>query len=151
MFLPLRQSNVREQLSRPRSPVRGFEPCLGHWKLDVFACSEGRHQIKALKYKPDVPETELSRFAIPHSIRCLAANLHGSACRLVDRPYEIEQRRLPAAGRADDRYVISVGYIEAHSTQCVHSLFTEVVIACEISRFDDNWFVSHAIAVSLSV
>src|SRR5688572_9386060 len=97
MSLPVRKSDILQQLPRSHSSLSRFQSRLRHRKLDVFARGECRHEIKALEYEPDVSKPEARRFRIPHLANRLAADAHRPRGGTIDRAEQIEQCRLAAS------------------------------------------------------
>ena len=113
------------------SPARAARHLrLGHRQLDVLDRRQRRHQIEALKDETDVQQPKARRRRVAHLID--ARRRRSSPCPRVGRsmpPIEIEQRRLAAAGRADDRDVVAARDLERHAAHGAHELVAHVILA----------------------
>jgi hypothetical protein len=149
--LAVLETHICEKLTGAFNSPGRLHPRLRHRQLDVLARRKRRHQVEPLEDEADVMQSKPGGFAVAHRSHFDPAYPDCAAGRSVDRTQEIEERGFSAAGWSDDRDVIAIRQIQAHSAERMNPLGAEVIVASEVARFDDYPAIAHAIASCLSV
>ena len=121
---PMRDRAVLEQLHRPRLALGAAEPAAHHRQLHVLVRVQRRDQVVELEDEADRPGAVLRRILEP--LEPLAPDDDRPRVRPVERPDQVQQRALAAAGRPgqrDDvarlepeRHVLSAGSARPRTT-----------------------------------
>src|SRR6185503_12655698 len=125
MSLAITEPDVRKKLRGPLLSLITPHFRLGHRQRHVLERRENRHQVETLEYESNVVQPEECRLAITHRVDALARDLYRARRRMIDDADQVEQGRLAAARRSDDRHIIGWRDIHCHALQRVDTLSAE--------------------------
>ena len=95
------QTHLSQHLRGCRSRIRTAGEF--QWQHDVLNRGQGRDEMKRLKHEAHVPAANRRAAILVQRIEIVAGKHHASRGWRVEARQQSEQRRLPGAGRSDDR------------------------------------------------
>ena len=120
MILALGETDLREQplSSRPRGP--GGAAGEQRRQLDVLKSSQLVDQLERLEDEADRVAPQPSQAALCHPLELLACDTQGSLVGGFKAAEQIQQARLAAPARPDDRQAFALGDVEADTVDGSH-------------------------------
>ena len=126
--LLLATGELRREVMRARTEADAFEQIGGacvavtnaaqfEWHLHILECGEGRHQLEALEHETDAVAAESRAGVLVEQCEIHSIEEHSATCRCIQTCQQAEERRLAAAGWADDCNRLTRGDIERHIAQ----------------------------------
>ena len=114
-------------------------------KNDVVPDAELRNEIVLLKDKPDAPSAKKRQLGAIHRRHIVAIDHNAACARHIKAAEHMQQRRLAAAGFADDGDKFSRRHTQIHTGKRRHSDVASLVGFCQIFCFHDPFF--HAVHI----
>ncbi len=78
-----------------------------HWHHNIFQSCECRDQVVVLEHEPNAMPSELGDLRVIKFARIVTLDEQASAGRPVQQTYDVEQRALARAGRADESHELA--------------------------------------------
>ena len=120
-----------------------FEPLKLEHEFDILEGGQHGHEVERLEHEADRSEAQIGALASRERGDLLAEDHQIAGCRHVQGAHEIQQRRLAASGRTNERHELALPNVEVDSSQCPHLLTANVEDLRHAAR-DQNRFAHHA-------
>src|SRR5918999_1558940 len=100
--------SARPEADRVEVPLDGLPALVtrhsqrGERRLDVLGGGQGRDQVELLEDEAQRPQPQLGQGGVAEPLEGPAVEADRAAARPIERPEELQERRLAGAGRAED-------------------------------------------------
>src|SRR5207247_880231 len=123
-------------------PLRARHAGEDHRQLDVLGGGQARDQMERLEDEADAVTADVGQRLLVQPAHVLAGEAVGAGGRAVEAAEDVQERRLPGAGRTHHREVLAGGDLEVHVAQRVHGPPADLEHAGHAGQLDHAFYFS---------